>query len=167
MNQFPLKLRKAEISDLDCIGQLFDEARQYMCAQGNTDQWVEGRPNASTVRPDVEKGLGTVVLTEDNQIVGFFVLGQTEPAYEQIHGLWAFQEPYVVLHRFAAKPNHKVGSFVLQYLQEHYPYIRLDTHRKNLTMKHLMDKFNFRYVGDVDYHYEPHDGIRICFEWHQ
>lgn len=172
MNLVQLQLRKAQLDDLDCIGRLFDEARQYMAAQGNTVQWVDGRPNAETVRPDVEKGLGTVVVVPaaentPEKIVGFFVLSDNEPAYEQIHGLWAFQEPYVVLHRFAATPNYKVGNFVLSYLQQHYTYIRLDTHRKNLTMKHLMSKFNFRYVGDVDYNYAPHDGIRICFEWHK
>lgn len=161
-----LKIRKAELGDLDTVDQLFNEARKYMAAQGNSGQWVEGRPNAQSVKPNVEQGIAYVVTYED-KVVGFFVLSDDEPAYEQISDQWLYHEPYVVIHRFAAAPNYKVGSFVFNYLQANYPYIRLDTHRKNLTMQHLMDKFHFRYVGEVDYHYEPHDGIRICFEWHR
>lgn len=159
-----LQLRTATLADLDMLDPIFDSARQYMANEGNTGQWVEGRPNAQCVRADIEKGLGRVV-TSNEQVVGFFVLGDDEQAYEQIADNWSSRSPYIVVHRLAAYPNYGVGSFVFQYLQEKYPHIRIDTYRNNKTMLHLMSKFNFKYVGDVDYHMEPHDGVRMCFEW--
>lgn len=161
-----LTIRQATLDDLQFVDPIFDQARRYMAAQGNAGQWVEGRPNAETVRPNVLAGEAFVVLSQE-QIVGFFVLSNDEPAYLQIADNWSSKDPYVVIHRFAALAGYKVGSFVMQYLQDNYPYIRLDTHRNNKTMQHLMKKFNFTYVGDVDYHYEPHDGMRMCFEWHK
>lgn len=159
-----LQIRVATLDDLAVLDPIFESARQYMAAQGNAGQWVEGRPNSKSVRGNVESGEGRVVVLGD-KVVGFFVVSTNEPAYEQIAENWSVSTPYIVVHRFAAYPGYKVGSFVFSYLQEQHDHIRVDTHRNNQTMQHLMDKFNFKYVGDVDYHMEPHDGIRMCFEW--
>lgn len=167
MTQDPkLLVRVATTEDLAVLDPIFESARQYMAAQGNAGQWVEGRPNSQSVSGNVQAGEGRVVVTADEcKVVGFFVVSEDEPAYEQIADNWSAQTPYIVVHRFAALPGYKAGSFVFSYLQEKHDHIRVDTHRNNQTMRHLMEKFNFKYVGDVDYHMEPHDGIRMCFEW--
>lgn len=161
-----LHIRTALISDLDRIDMLFNESRRYMAAQGNSEQWVEGRPNKDTVRPDVEKGLGLVCCTDDGTVVCFFVLSDSEPAYDQIKDQWSSSDPYVVLHRFTALSGYGAGNFVMRYIQSKYTYIRLDTYKKNKTMLHLVEKYGFKYVGDVEYDYRPYDGRRMCFDWH-
>lgn len=145
------------------IERIFAQCKAYMRAEGNPHQWRDDYPTAKVVAADIEAGTALMCLDGD-EVVGTFALSTYEEAYDRItEGAWRFVEPYVVIHRLATKSGRGVGRFVLQWLQQHYAYVRLDTHECNRTMQHLLTQYGFVRCGHV--HYPGYSGM--AFEWHR
>jgi hypothetical protein len=83
--------------------------------------------------------------------VGYFaLLPSPEPTYENIDGAWLTDGPYGVIHRIASYPGvHGIFSAVIAYAAQRYAHLRIDTHRDNRIMQHLIEKHGFTYCGII------------------
>ena len=144
-------IRKATIEDLPRILKLRDYARGIMRKDGNFGQWPEGYPAEDTFRCDIEQGHSYVL--EDGEIVATwaFIPGP-DPTYAIIYdGEWQDEESsYYVVHRIASTPDsHGVMDALLQFCFSLCNNLRIDTHRDNHIMRHILQKHGFTYCGII------------------
>ena len=86
-----------------------------------------------------------------SRVVGYFaLLPSPEPTYSFIKGAWLSDEPYGVIHRIASYPDvHGVFAAIIDFAAARFPRLRIDTHRDNRIMQHLIDKHGFTYCGVI------------------
>ncbi|MBO5563918.1 MAG: N-acetyltransferase [Bacteroidales bacterium] len=144
---------------------VFEAAKAIMRADGNFHQWAApGFPGAELLQRDVERGGAFLIegpaedrLARDvtaaagRRIVGYFaLLPSPEPTYARIDGAWVTGEPYGVLHRIASYPEiHGIFQTVIAFAKRRYAHLRIDTHRDNHIMQHLIAKAGFTYCGVI------------------
>ena len=148
-----MKIRKANISDLPRILELRDMARGIMRSNGNNDQWPEGYPTEDTFRKDIAEGHSYVMEDEGGEPVATwaFIPGP-DPTYNMIYeGQWLDdQRPYHVVHRIASTPDSRgVMDGLLRFCFERTNNLRIDTHRDNSIMRHLLRRHGFAYCGII------------------
>ena len=99
-------------------------------------------PSAPSVIPSEAK---------ESRIVAYFaLLPSPEPTYDYIDGAWLTDEPYGVIHRMASYPEvHGIFFAVIDYAASRYSHLRIDTHRDNRIMQHLIEKHGFTYCGII------------------
>lgn len=145
-------IRNAIIDDIPEIMQVFSEARQIMRKSGNAKQWAVGYPSSDVLISDIERR-GAYVVLESSQIVGYFAfLPSPEPTYNVIYcGKWLDHDaPYHVVHRIAKKNDtHGVFGCIMEFCFKRESNIRIDTHRDNIIMQHLLNRHGFSYCGII------------------
>ena len=146
-------IRKVSLpADGERIMEIFAAAKKIMRNSGNMHQWGDGYPSLETVKTDVEQE-GAYVVVDAEQIVGYFAfLPSPEPTYSQIYeGQWLDAEtPYHVVHRIASIPEaHGVFQSIMDFCFSHDNNIRIDTHRDNHVMQHVISKCGFTYCGII------------------
>lgn len=147
-----LSTRHATITDLPAIMDIMEVAVAFMQTHGNPNQWVNGYPSEELISKDIADHSGYVVIDEMSVVVGYFVFkAGPDSTYARIYnGWWLNDNPYHVVHRIAAHPNtHGVFSAVMHYCLSAGSDIRIDTHRDNRIMQHLVDKYGFVYCGII------------------
>ena len=75
-----------------------------------------------------------------------------DPTYATIYnGKWIdANRPYLVIHRIASRTeSHGVMSEMLNFCFTMTENIRIDTHRDNHIMRHLLKKHGFEYCGII------------------
>ena len=84
--------------------------------------------------------------------VGTFTLivGE-EPNYQRIeNGAWHSDKPYGTIHRMASSGAAKgIAKACFAFCCEQIDYLRIDTHRENLTMQAAIQQFGFRKCGTI------------------
>ncbi len=87
----------------------------------------------------------------EKSIVAYFaLLPSPEPTYDVIDGAWLTDGPYGVIHRMASYPEvHGIFSTVIDYAATRYAHLRIDTHRDNRIMQHLIGKHGFTCCGII------------------
>ena len=89
----------------------------------------------------------------DERPAGYFAfLPSPEPTYARIDGgTWLDDRlPYHVIHRIASYPEvHGVFDTMLRWAGEREGNLRIDTHRDNRIMQHLLEKHGFRFCGII------------------
>lgn len=146
-----MRIRKTVATDLVAIGQIYENAKAFMRAAGNPNQWNEGKPNAETAREDMEKGVGYVV-EENGEVVAVFMFStEPDPTYAKIYeGAWLSDEPYGVIHRIAvAKQGQGIIGYCIDECFARCHNLRIDTHRDNLPMQKALIKRGFTYCGII------------------
>ena len=146
-----MEIRKTLIDDLDKVMDIYENARQYMIDNGNSNQWNNGYPYIELIKEDVAKGL-SYVCVDDSQIVGVFYYGHgPDPTYLNIYeGSWINEDAYGVVHRLASVSRQKgVASFCLNWSLSQCGNIRIDTHMDNGPMQNLLDKNAFTKCGII------------------
>lgn len=162
-----MEIRKATLSDLPTVMDIYAYARRFMADHGNPRQWgPTGWPPEALIRQDMAAGK-SYVCTEGGAIraVFFFDMGpEIEPTYRDIQdGQWADPTPYGVVHRIAAAEGSKgAGRFCLEWAFAQCGHLRMDTHGDNRPMQSLLKKLGFQYRG-VIYVVEDNDP-RLAFE---
>ena len=145
-------VRQATPTDIAAIMPVMAAAKTIMRQSGNMLQWVKGYPSEAVILSDMEKG-GAFIVEEDGRIVAYFAfLESPEPTYYKIYeGQWLDDErPYHVVHRIASYPDsHGIFAEVMSFCFAHDPNIRIDTHRDNTIMQHLILKHGFTYCGII------------------
>ena len=170
-----LDIRPAKEEDLPAILDILDAARGIMRASGNPLQWADGYPSAAAIRSDMAKGGGMLVTASVGKQVGgcgeqaggcgkqaggcgerpvgyFAFLHSPEPTYARIeNGAWLDDRlPYHVIHRIASYPEvHGVFDTMLRWAGEREGNLRIDTHRDNRIMQHLLEKHGFQFCGII------------------
>lgn len=150
-----MEIRQATYSDLPDLMKIFEGARLIMRESGNLLQWNDGYPSEDIVRADIEAG-HCFVACEDGSILGTMALIQgPDPTYSYIEGQWPDDEPYYVIHRIATDaPGRNLSVRMYDWAYEHiapkgFSTIRIDTHRDNCIMKHILSKYGFSECGVI------------------
>ncbi len=145
-------IRATQPTDMAEIMKVMDAAKTIMRQSGNMHQWGDGYPSESAINVDMEKN-GSFVVEDDGRIVGYFAfLPSPEPTYDIIYdGEWLDdQQPYHVVHRIASYPDaHGIFTSIMDYCFSHDTNIRIDTHRDNTIMQHVILKYGFTYCGII------------------
>lgn len=145
-----LSIRKTIAADLPDIEKIFVHARLQMAASGNPTQWGTDRPGMNLVTDDMEKGNSYVVVNDGKTVATFVFIIGIEPTYLDIDGAWLSDGPYGTIHRIASDGSVKgIFEFVLAFVQKSGVDIRIDTHRNNSVMRHLIEKNGFTECGII------------------
>ena len=118
-----MEIRKTRPEELDVLLKMYENARRFMATHGNASQWGNT----------------------------FYYKEGADPTYMRIYdGDWINDSRYGVVHRITSTGNVKgAASFCLNWALEQCGNIRIDTHRDNIVMQHLLDKNGFKYCGIV------------------
>lgn len=145
-------IRPTELKDLSLVMGIYEYARSFMRANGNATQWVNGYPSEELIRQEIEDNHSFVCIGEQGEIAGTFcfILGD-DPTYRQIYeGAWLNDAPYGVIHRMATNGKQKgVADACFDWCMEQSDNIRVDTHKDNLVMQHILEKRGFRRCGII------------------
>ena len=152
-------IRPATAADLPALRPVFEAAKAIMRADGNLEQWsAPGFPPEDLLLRDLERGGGYVIESSSvipskakESIVAYFaLLPSPEPTYDYIDGAWLTDAPYGVIHRIASYPEeHGIFAAIIDYAAARYAHLRIDTHRDNRIMRHLIDTRGFTYCGII------------------
>lgn len=156
-----MEIRKAEEGDIPSIMEIFECARKRMRLSGNMTQWVN-YPTEVIVMNDIAGG-NLYAMEETAQLCGVFafILGE-DPTYRKIDGAWLNDEPYGTVHRIAGN-GRTSGIFArcVEFCGRKTSNLRIDTHRDNHIMLHLLEKYGFKRCGIIT----VRDGTpRIAFQ---
>ena len=144
-----MNIRPANISDLPNLMQLFEEARSFMRAHGNMNQWVGGYPQESLLRSDIDSGCSYVCEEEGRIAASFYFRCGIDPTYLEIEdGAWLNDEPYGVIHRIASRAKGAATACV-QWCASQIDNLRIDTHRDNYVMQNFVKKNGLSYCGII------------------
>ena len=156
-------IRLAKYQDLPTILEIYEYARQFMRAQGNPSQWGATHPEEDILAADIDNNV-LYVIEEDGQLQGVFafIIGE-DSTYDVIdHGQWKSNDTYGTIHRVAAAEGTTgIVKKAVEYCKTLHPYIRIDTHEKNLVMQHLIQKTGFEKSGII---YAYDGSPRIAYE---
>ena len=153
----PFRIRPAVAADIPALRPVFEAAKGIMRADGNLDQWsAPGFPPDDLLLRDISRGGGFVISgiipgeTKESLVGYFALLPSPEPTYDVIDGAWLTNGPYGVVHRIASYPGvHGIFSTIIDYASHRYAHLRIDTHRDNRIMQHLIEKHGFTYCGII------------------
>lgn len=141
-------IKKATLNDLDIIMSMIEEGRRHIQSY-NIPQWINGYPSRETIKEDIDRNIG-YLLIDNNEIVGYFVIIEHDPCYDNIDGKWINDSPYIAVHRTVTKFFDKgLGSRMFNEIKEKYNHIRVDTHEGNISMNKCLLKNNFKYCGVI------------------
>ena len=168
------RIRLATAADLPALRPVFEAAKGIMRADGNAEQWsAPGFPPDDLLLRDIAREGGFVIenrwpveaghdeektvmpgltghLAAPRIVAYFALLPSPEPTYDVIDGAWLTDGPYGVIHRMASYPEvHGIFSTVINYAASRYTHLRIDTHRDNRIMRHLIEKHGFTYCGII------------------
>ena len=143
-------IRPATASDLPALRPVFEAAKAIMRADGNPSQWsAPGFPPENLLLRDIARG-GGYVIEGCSPRAYFALLPSPEPTYDRIDGAWLTDEPYGVIHRIASYPeDHGIFAAIIDFAAARYAHLRIDTHRDNRIMQHLIEKHGFTYCGII------------------
>ena len=146
-------IRKALYEDVPVIMRLIDEARGIMRSCGNVNQWIDGYPSQETIENDIRNGHCYLCVEQGSGevIASFAFIPGPEPTYKEIYqGEWLDDEPYHVVHRLASTAtSHGVFKDVMDYCKGVAGNLRIDTHRDNVIMRHVIERYGFTYCGII------------------
>jgi len=144
-------IRRATYDDVPVLMDVFRKARGIMRSSGNMNQWNDGYPSEAVVSKDIDNG-HCVVLCEEGEVVATmaFIPGP-DPTYAEIYdGGWLSDAPYHVIHRIAvAEPGHNAAKALLDWGFRQTGSIRIDTHKDNVIMHHVLSKYGFTHCGMI------------------
>lgn len=161
-------LRKAKIEELDLVCDIIEDGKQQL-ADAGIDQWQDNYPNRETIQADIDLGRATIFNSDDHETLGVAAVVQApDDSYDTLIGDWLKDtDKYVTVHRVAIFSHHQGKGYasklfreLFTYIAEHHPEaesIRIDTHRDNTKMQHLIEKFGFQKVGRIVGVYQPTD----------
>lgn len=141
-------IEKTKPEELDRIMEIYATGKKIQIENGNPNQWLDGYPKRELVEEDIKKSISYTV-KQDGKIIGVFVYFKgNDPTYDKIDGKWLDDEEYGVIHRIASCGKGVFSECVDWCLNQHYN-IRIDTHRDNKIMQHLILKHGFSYCGII------------------
>lgn len=145
--------RKATMADVPVIMCLIDEARAIMRSCGNVNQWIDGYPNQETIENDISNGHCYLCVEQSSGeiVASFAFIPGPELTYREIFdGEWLDDKPYHVVHRLASTAgSHGIFNDVMDYCMAVAGNLRIDTHRDNVIMRHVIDHYGFSYCGII------------------
>lgn len=164
-----INIRKATFDDIPALMRLFERAKGIMRASGNLHQWGVGYPSEAVMRADIGLGVCYVVTGESGgeiEATMAFIPGP-DPTYSYIEGgEWLDDAPYCVIHRIAvAAPGKGYARRLLDWAFERTGTVRIDTHRDNVIMRHILHNYGFKQCGVIYLaNGEPRDAYQLTMK---
>lgn len=158
-------IRKSTTEDIPVMQAIFAEAKKIMRADGNLLQWTGGYPSDELLLADIQKGHSHLVIDEDGRVIATFafIIG-VDPTYLKIYeGAWLEDtSTYGTIHRIASLPEaHGIARTVFDYAWSFVSNLRVDTHRDNKIMQHVVTDYGFQYCGII---YLRNGDERLAFQ---
>lgn len=146
-----MEIRKAKLEDLEILLKMYESARMFMTSHGNPTQWGSTYPPKALLAQDIEDGNSYVCEEHGNIIATFYYKEGRDDTYTKIYnGQWLDESPYGVVHRITSDGTIRgAASFCLNWALEQCRNLRIDTHRDNVVMQHMLDKNGFQYCGII------------------
>ncbi len=150
MNRYTIRHTRAD--EVPQLMAMYEHSRGIMRSNGNKNQWINGYPSAEVLADDIRRGV-SYVMVSDGVLAGTFafIIGR-DPTYEYIEGgSWEDDlRPYGTLHRLACAPGqHGIFGSCIDWCRSQVPSLRIDTHKDNSIMLHLIEKHGFTYRGII------------------
>lgn len=161
-----MEIRRSQPEDLPALFEMYAQARAFMAAHGNPNQWGTTNPPDALIEQDVRDGHSYVCEHEGSIAAVFFFNNGPDATYQTIeNGGWLNDAPYGVVHRITSNGTVRgAASFCLDWALEQCGNIRIDTHEDNLVMQNLLKKNGFSFCGTI--HIE--DGTsRLAYQKHK
>lgn len=145
-----MKIRKSTKSDLNTILKLYENARIFMAAHGNPNQWGTSYPPKDLIICDIAAGHSYVCEEQGKIIATFYYANEYDKAYAKIYdGQWLDDAPGVV-HRITADGTVRgTAAFCLNWALTQCGNIKIDTHRDNVVMQRALEKMGFIKCGII------------------
>lgn len=144
------EVRKAVMTDLNRIEEIYAYARSFMIKTGNPDQWGKHYPPHQQLIQDIETGT-LFVIQKENVIHGvfFFYIGP-DPTYSLIKdGCWRSDSSYGTIHRIAGDGSGGILKTALSYALSRISHVRIDTHHDNHVMQGAVQRVGFSKRGII------------------
>lgn len=142
-------VRKAEVSDLLRIEEIYRHARQFMADHGNPNQWGTSHPPKDQLLKDIQLGdLYVITGEEDIHGVFYFSIGE-DPTYASIDGDWRADTPYGTIHRIAGDGSGGILKTAVEFGSSKINHLRIDTHEDNTVMQRAVVKQGFYRCGII------------------
>lgn len=160
----PMEIRKADMTDIEEIGKLYDDVCDYLCAYENYPGWRKGIYPTKDDAKDGIKESSLYVAKKDNRIVGTFILRhKPEEGYKNVE--WFAESNYekiYVIYTLAVHPDFSragIGKQLLEFAEElarkeECISLRLDVVKDNIPAENLYKKCGYKYVGTTSLGYE-------------
>ena len=142
-----MNIRKASISDLNRMLEIYSIAREYMKVKGNASQWGDSYPNESIIKKDIENKI-SYVLEEDGQVFACFAFIK---GYERNYEIeFASDLEYGIIHRVASDGSKNgIVRQIISFVKKEIDILRIDTHEDNKTMQKAVEKLGFNRLGII------------------
>lgn len=147
MNSFAI--RRATQADVPVVLDIYADARAFMRRAGNTTQWPDSYPGIDDVLDDIARGNLYVCVTGEEVVAVFLLAEGPDPTYAHIDGAWPNDEPYSVIHRIAAREDTGAGRYCIQSVCDSVSNVRIDTHKDNMPMRHVLTCLGFVECGTI------------------
>lgn len=148
--------------NLFCLAKL-------LLKENNIDQWQSEYPNGYDAKRDIDSKVAYGYFIDD-QLVGYMAIQtQDDPNYATIDGKWLTDGNYLTIHRICVDPSfaHQGISkamidYVINKAKQKNCSVRIDTHKDNRAMQHVLRDCGFAYCGIIQLIY---DGTyRLAYE---
>ena len=159
-----MNIRPTTHADIDALLAIFAHARAQMIADGNSTQWDDGYPSREQLMSDIQRGVSYIVEHNGHPCATFvFIIGE-DPTYAYIEdGQWLDDTLlYGTIHRIASNGQERgIFPFVLNWCSAQCGNIRIDTHKDNKRMIHLIEQAHFQRCGII---YTRNNSPRIAYQ---
>lgn len=161
--------RATQESDIPIILQIVRQAQEYF-KNNDINQWQNGYPNQEIFMHDL-KMKNSYVFLQNNEIIATAMISfDGESTYDQIDGEWLNDNLYAVIHRVVVKNQYKGQNIAGEIFNvakslcqgRKIANIRVDTHRKNIPMQRVLEKWGFHYCGTI---FLKDGAERIAYHW--
>jgi len=156
-------IRNADLSDLKEIMDIYEYARKFMKQTGNRNQWANKFPPENLIKEDIEKKQ-LYIIEKSGFICGVFAfIIRNDPTYSIIkNGEWLSYEKYGTVHRVASNGKSKgIFNEIITFCESKINHLRIDTHKDNKIMQHLIEKNGFYKCGII---YVTDGTSRLAYE---
>ena len=145
-----MNIRPSRMEDLNCLMEIYEEARAFMRQSGNRNQWVNGYPNRELLSEDIRRGVSFLCEENGNPVGCFtFIIGE-DPTYQVIEGRWLNEGLYGTIHRAASNGTRRgLMDEVIAFCAGRAPNLRCDTHADNHPMQKVMARCGFTHCGTI------------------
>ncbi len=146
-----MNIRKTTLDDLDVILKLYENARSFMARNGNPTQWSTNYPPVTMLEQDIIDRHSYVCVEDGRIIATFYFRAGKDDTYARIYeGEWLNDRPYGAVHRITSDGSVKgTASFCINWALSQCGNLKIDTHRDNKVMQHLLEKNGFTYCGII------------------
>ena len=145
-----MEIRKATLNDVDDLEKLYEYARQEMINNNNPLQWNNTEPSVDKLISRINDGNHYIVERNGHICGAFSAIPGRDPTYSHIVGKWLNDLPYITIHTIASNNTEKgVLKAALDFCFTLENTVRIDTHKDNHIMIHLLKKYGFTYCGTI------------------